>query len=199
MFLLAGLGNPGSKYAGTRHNIGFMVLDYLATNHNLTFGDSKWQALQVRTTLWQESVILFKPETFMNLSGTAVISLVNYYKIEIGKVIVIHDDLDLELGRIRISTGGGDGGHKGIRSIISGLGTKDFPRIKVGIGRPAVPIPPEKYVLSKFDADELELINQQLPLVEEGLELLIKEGVTAAMNAVNPKVRQTTKAEKNSG
>ena len=199
MFLLAGLGNPGSKYAGTRHNIGFMVLDYLAANRNLTFVDSKWQALQLRTMLWEESVILFKPETFMNLSGTAVISLVNYYKIEIDKVIVIHDDLDLELGRIRIATGGGDGGHKGIRSIISGLGTKDFPRIKVGIGRPGVPIPPEKYVLSKFDADELELINQQLPLVEEGLQLLVKEGITAAMNAVNPKVRQATKAEKNSG
>jgi PTH1 family peptidyl-tRNA hydrolase len=197
MFLLAGLGNPGSKYTGTRHNVGFMVLDYLAARHNLTFVDSKWQALQARTTLWQESVILFKPETFMNRSGTAVSSLVNYYKIKPGNVIIIHDDLDLELGRIRITSGGGDGGHKGIRSIINSLGTREFPRLKFGIGRPTAPIPPEKYVLSKFDATELELIKLQLPLVEEGLQLLVGEGVTAAMNAVNPKLRQAIKTDKN--
>jgi PTH1 family peptidyl-tRNA hydrolase len=197
MYLLAGLGNPGSKYAGTRHNIGFMVLDYLAAKNDLSFVDSKCKAVQVRTVLWQEPVILLKPETFMNLSGDAVISLANYYKIEVDRVIVIHDDLDLDLGRIRISAGGGDGGHKGIRSIISCLGSRDFPRIRMGIGRPALPIPPEKYVLSKFDPDELKLLNHQLPLVEEGLQLFIQEGITAAMNVVNPKDRQALKADEN--
>ncbi len=198
MFLLVGLGNPGSQYNGSRHNIGFMMLDYLAAHKNLAFVDSKWQALQVKTVLWQESAILLKPQTFMNLSGTAVAALANYYKIEADRVVVVHDDLDLELGRIRIAAGGGDGGHKGIRSIISSLGTRDFPRIKVGIGRPSLPIPPDKYVLSKFDQDELDLISRQLPVIEEGLQLLVQDGIAAAMNAVNSKMRQDAKADENS-
>jgi len=197
MFLLVGLGNPGSQYDGSRHNIGFMVLDYLAAQNDLAFVDSKWQALQVRTVLWQESAILLKPQTFMNLSGTAVSALANYFKIEADRVIVVHDDLDLGLGRIRIAAGGGDGGHKGIRSIISSLGTRDFPRMRVGIGRPSLPIPPDKYVLSKFDQDELELINHQIPSIEEGLQLLVQDGIAAAMNAVNSKVRQDAKADEN--
>lgn len=197
MFLLVGLGNPGSQYNGSRHNIGFMMLDYLAAHKNLAFVDSKWQALQVKTVLWQESAILLKPQTFMNLSGTAVAALANYYKIEADRVVVVHDDLDLELGRIRIAAGGGDGGHKGIRSIISSLGTRDFPRIKVGIGRPSLPIPPDKYVLSKFDQDELDLISRQLPVIEEGLQLLVQDGIAAAMNAVNSKIQQDAKADEN--
>jgi len=197
MFLLAGLGNPGSKYTGTRHNIGFMMLDYLASKYNLTFVDSKYQARQVKTVLWHASMILLKPETYMNLSGTAVAAMANFFKIENTNIFVVHDDLDLELGRIRISAGGGDGGHKGIRSIISSLGTKEFTRLRIGIGRPALPIPPERYVLSKFDAEELALIEQQLPLAEEGLQLLVKEGVTAAMNGINPKVRQVSRPPKN--
>jgi len=197
MFLLAGLGNPGSKYAGTRHNIGFMMLDYLASKYNLTFVDSKYQARQVKTVLWHASMILLKPETYMNLSGTAVAATANFFKIENTNIFVIHDDLDLEFGRIRVSAGGGDGGHKGIRSIISSLGTNDFPRVRIGIGRPALPIPPERYVLSKFDAEELAVIKQQLPLAEEGLQLLVKEGVTAAMNEVNPKMRQVSRPDNN--
>lgn len=193
MFLLAGLGNPGGKYAGTKHNIGFMMLDYLASRYNLTFVNSKYEASQVKTVLWGESFILLKPETYMNLSGTAVAGVANFYKIESEKIIVVHDDLDLELGRIRISTGGGDGGHKGIRSIISSIGTKDFPRVRIGIGRPALPIPPEKYVLSTFAADELATIDHQFPRVEEGLQLLVRDGAAAAMNVVNPKVRQTNR------
>lgn len=199
MFLLAGLGNPGSKYAGTRHNIGFMMLDYLASRYNLTFVNSKYEASQVKTVLWEEPFILLKPETYMNLSGTAVAGMANFYKIESEKIIVVHDDLDLELGRIRISTGGGDGGHKGIRSIISAIGTKDFSRVRIGVGRPALPIPPEKYVLSNFAADELAVIDQQFPLAEEGLQLLVRDGATAAMNVVNPKVRPAGRSDKNGG
>ena len=105
MFLLAGLGNPGSKYAGTRHNIGFMMLDYLASKYNLTFVDSKYQARQVKTVLWHASMILLKPETYMNLSGNAVSAMANFFKIENSNIVVVHDDLDLELGRIRISAG----------------------------------------------------------------------------------------------
>ena len=195
--MIVGLGNPGKKYEKTRHNIGFMLLDYLAAQNDLAFADSKWQARQVRTVLWQESAILLKPQTFMNLSGTPVSALANYYKIEAGRILVVHDDLDLELGRIRITAGGGDGGHKGIRSIISSLGTRDFPRIKVGIGRPSLPIPPDKYVLSKFDQDELELISHLLPLIAEGLQLLVQDGIAAAMNAVNSKVRLDAKADEN--
>lgn len=199
MFLLAGLGNPGSKYAGTRHNIGFMMLDYLASRYNLTFVHSKYEASQVKTVLWGEPFILLKPETYMNLSGTAVAGVANFYKIESEKIIVVHDDLDLELGRIRISTSGGDGGHKGIRSIISSIGTKDFPRVRIGVGRPALPIPPEKYVLSNFAADELAVIDRQFLLAEKGLQLLVKDGATAAMNVVNSKVRQVNRPDKNGG
>jgi PTH1 family peptidyl-tRNA hydrolase len=176
-----------------------MMLDYLASKYNLTFVYSKYEASQVKTVLWGEPLILLKPETYMNLSGTAVAGVANFYKIESEKIIVVHDDLDLELGRIRISTSGGDGGHKGIRSIISSIGTKGFPRVRIGVGRPALAIPPEKYVLSNFAADELAVIDHQFPLAEEGLQLLVKDGATAAMNVVNPKVRQANRPDKNGG
>lgn len=129
MYLIIGLGNPGQHYAGTRHNIGFMMLDYIAEKNNLTFLDSKWNALVSKAVVWDESLVLLKPQTFMNLSGTAVAQAVNFYKLQPANIIVIHDDLDMEFGRLKIVSGGGDGGHKGIRSIIEHLGTKNFPRI----------------------------------------------------------------------
>jgi PTH1 family peptidyl-tRNA hydrolase len=196
MYIVAGLGNPDSKYAGTRHNIGFMMLDHLAEKHSLSFVDSKWQASMIKTLLWNESIILFKPETYMNLSGTAVAALANYYKVEAEKIVVIHDDLDLRLGRVRITAGGGDGGHKGIRSIIKSLGTKSFSRVRIGIGRPVLPISADKYVLSKFDSEELKVINQQLTLLEEGLQLLVEKGIEVAMNIINPVDRQPSLTDK---
>jgi PTH1 family peptidyl-tRNA hydrolase len=187
MHLIVGLGNPGLQYVGTRHNVGFMLLDYLAQESNVSFAESKWKALVAKTVIWDESVVLLKPETFMNASGTAVAAVAQYYKLSTDNIIVIHDDLDLPLGRIKIISGGGAGGHKGIRSSIEYLGTKNFPRIKIGIGRPSTPIPPEKYVLARFGPDELEVIKQRMAVVVEGIKILVQQGISAAMNAVNQK------------
>ena len=173
MYLIAGLGNPGQQYAGTRHNIGFMMLDHFAEKNDLTFTDSKWKALVSKAVVWDESVVLLKPQTFMNLSGMAVAQAVYFYKLQPANIIVIHDDLDMEFGRLKIVSGGGDGGHKGIRSIIEHLGTKNFPRIKIGIGRPPTPVPPDKYVLSTFNSEEKKMIEQKMSLVIEGLRVSI--------------------------
>ena len=187
MYLIVGLGNPGLQYVGTRHNVGFMLLDYFAQEMKVSFSESKWKALIVKTAVWNESVILLKPETFMNASGTAMAAVAQYYKLSTENIIVIHDDLDMPLGRIKIVSGGGDGGHKGVRSSIEHLGTKDFLRIKIGIGRPSLPIPPEKYVLARFGPDEQEVIHQRMAVVVEGIKILMQQGISAAMNAVNLK------------
>jgi PTH1 family peptidyl-tRNA hydrolase len=187
MYLIAGLGNPGQQYAGTRHNIGFMMLDHFAEKNNLTFTDSKWKALVSKAVVWDESVVLLKPQTFMNLSGMAVAQAVNFYKLQPANIIVIHDDLDMEFGRLKIVSGGGDGGHKGIRSIIEHLGTKNFPRIKIGIGRPPTPVPPDKYVLSTFNSEEKKMSEQEMSLVFEGLRVSLQRGISAAMTFINRK------------
>ena len=187
MHLIVGLGNPGDKYEKTRHNVGFMLLDYLARERGVTFRESKWKALTVKTSMAGEPVILVKPETFMNRSGAAVAAVMNFYKVIPENVIVIHDDLDMGLGRIKAVSGGGDGGHKGIRSIIEQAGTRDFPRIKIGIGRPDTPSPPDRYVLAGFGPEELEVISQRMAPVSEGIDLWIREGISAAMNGINQK------------
>jgi len=190
MYLIAGLGNPGQQYAGTRHNAGFMMLDYLAEKNKLTFADSKWKALVAKAIVWDESVVLLKPETFMNLSGTAVAQAAHFYKLQPAHIIVIHDDLDMKFGRIKIVSGGGDGGHKGIRSIIEHLGTKEFTRIKIGIGRPDPPVLPEKYVLGKFDSAEKEIIKRKMSVAYEGIRILLQQGIAAAMTLINHKESQ---------
>jgi len=185
MFLIVGLGNPGQQYRGTRHNVGFMMLDFFAAKHDITFLESRWKALAVKAVFWDVSVLLLKPETFMNLSGVAVIQAAHYYKIVPENIIVIHDDLDIEFGRVKIVSGGGDGGHKGIRSLVEHLGTKNFPRIKIGIGRPASSILPEKYVLGKFEPQEKEIIEQKTAVVFEGIQILLQKGIAAAMTEIN--------------
>ena len=186
-YLLVGLGNPGQKYARTRHNIGFMALDHLADRYSFTFTASKWQASLARTTLWDCPVLLVKPETYMNLSGRSVAGISSYYRIAAQQLVVIHDDLDLPVGRVKIVEGRGAGGHNGIRSIIEHLGDRSFARIRVGIGRPDGPIPVEKYVLAPFRPDEMAHVDEQLVAIEKGLKLLLTEGAAAAMNAVNQK------------
>ena len=187
MYLIVGLGNPGSQYVNTRHNVGFMIVDHIAKENNILFTESKWKALMAKTIIWDTPVVLLKPETFMNASGTALGAAANFYKLSTDNIIVIHDDLDMPLGRIKIVSGGGDGGHKGIRSSITHLGTRDFPRIKIGIGRPSPLIPPEKYVLARFEPDEHEVIKQRMAVVVEGIKVLMQLGIPEAMNAVNQK------------
>ncbi len=184
-FLIVGLGNPGAKYAHTRHNIGFQFLDYLEQQYSLRFSSSKWQADVIRTELWQKQVVLVKPETYMNKSGIAVGAIARYYRIQPANMIVIHDDIDLDVGRLKIVVGRGAGGHNGIRSIIEHMGDKNFSRIRVGVGRPELPIPVDRYVLSSFSKDEQVVMDEAMGDIAQGLELIVTEGANAAMNKVN--------------
>jgi peptidyl-tRNA hydrolase, PTH1 family len=190
MFLVVGLGNPGSEYAATRHNAGFMVVDELARRLGVAFGSEKWQAYFVQLVLGAKKICLLKPNTYMNLSGRAVARYVDFYKVQSEQILVVHDDLDMAPGRVKLVAGGGTGGHNGIRSLVECLGTRDFLRLKLGIGRPGrlglcAEIPIEKYVLSPFLADEKILLEQRMDTIERGLEYIVHDGVAKAMNLLN--------------
>ncbi len=191
-YLLVGLGNPGSEYENTRHNIGFMAVDHFAAACGIAVSQSKWQGRYGRGRWRGKRLCLLKPETYMNKSGECVARFGNFFRIAADHLLVIHDDLDLPLGRVKITARGGAGGHNGIRSLISHLGRSDFIRIKIGIGRPPRvdnrPVPPvEKYVLTGFPPDEKQVVAETLPLVDEAVELILTDGVSAAMNVVNRK------------
>lgn len=185
MYLVVGLGNPGPDYARTRHNVGFMFLDYLADRHNATFVGSKWQAQTASVRLGGEVLTLVKPETYMNRSGLSVSRIAAYYKVATERIVVVHDDLDLPVGRMKLMTDRGAGGHNGIRSLIEHLASKEFPRFKIGIGRPQDQTPVEKYVLANFSAEEFEQAMEMFPGIESGLRLLLEKGILPAMNQVN--------------
>lgn len=185
MYLVVGLGNPGGEYAATRHNIGFLFLDYLAEKFRFSFKGTRWQAEAAREQLWGHTVLLAKPTTFMNRSGTAVGAIAHFYQISNSNIIVVHDDLDLPLGRAKIVTNRGAGGHNGIRSLIECLGGKDFIRIRVGIGRPRTPEGVSSFVLSRFSPEEKEILRNGLQDVEEGVALIVEKGLAVAMNRFN--------------
>jgi PTH1 family peptidyl-tRNA hydrolase len=188
MYLIAGLGNPGETYATTRHNIGFITLDTLAHNLNLVFSASKWSGDTVKTIYQGKQVVFVKPTTFMNLSGQCVAAVAHYYKISPDHIIVIHDDLDLDIGRVKICRNRGHGGHNGLKSIMAHLGTKDFIRIKTGIGRNPHKIPVEKYVLSRFSKTDLKVMNEVVGLVIEGVDLILLQGLNEAMQSVHTRM-----------
>ena len=179
MRLVVGLGNPGPRYAGTRHNAGFLVLDELARRHAATFRDGR-DGQEARLG----GVRLLKPGTFMNLSGSAVQAAATRGGIRPEEIVVVHDDLDLPLGRLRVRIGGGAGGQKGVRDIIDRLGP-DFARLKVGIGRPPPRWTVENWVLSRFAADEAELLARTIDAAVDGLETLLRDGPEAAAGGVN--------------
>ncbi len=185
MHIIVGLGNPGKEYEATRHNIGFIFLDYLAERNSLSFKGSKWQADVVKDRLWGESLLLVKPLAFMNRSGQSVGKIAKFYNVEPENIIVVHDDLDLPLGRIKVTINRGAGGHNGIRSIMDHLGSKGFPRVKVGIGRPERSEVVSKFVLSRFASEEKDLLGEQLQKIEEAVELIITSGPLKAMNQIN--------------
>jgi PTH1 family peptidyl-tRNA hydrolase len=188
--LIVGLGNPGSKYELTRHNAGFLALDYFADQHGFAMTCEKWQGVYCRERLAGVRILLVKPQAFMNKSGESLVRFADFYKIELSDILVVHDDLDLAAGRVKVVARGGAGGHKGIRSIINHLGTSDFARLKIGIGRPerneqGHGIPVDRYVLARFSDQELAAFNKQLPLVDEAVELFIEKGIDACMNRIN--------------
>jgi len=189
-YLIVGLGNPGRKYEMTRHNAGFLALDYFADQHGFTIKSTKWQANYCRERFVDNSLLLVKPQTFMNKSGQAVTSFVDFYKIAQENILIVHDDLDLPAGRIKVVKRGGAGGHNGIRSIISHLGTSDFARLKIGIGRPprneqGQGVPVDRYVLASFDDSDFSLFKENLPLIDEAVDLFVSEGPDACMNTIN--------------
>ncbi len=189
-FLIAGLGNPGANYINTRHNVGFQVVDTLARSQGISLNLTKWEAQYCRASLWGARVFLMKPQTFMNLSGKSIARFADFFKINSSHILVIHDDIDMHSGRLKLVTGGGPGGHNGIRSLIQHLGTKNFFRLKYGIGRPGQNgihpgIPVERFVLAPFSDDEQALLDERMSLLAEGLEDFVISGSQQAMNLLN--------------
>jgi PTH1 family peptidyl-tRNA hydrolase len=188
--LIVGLGNPGSQYELTRHNAGFLALDYFADEQGWSLCAEKWQGLHGGGLLTEQRVILVKPKTFMNRSGECVSRFAAFHRICPERILILHDDLDLPQGKIKVAAKGGAGGHNGIRSLIQHLGGQNFARLKIGIGRPprneqGQGMPVERYVLSAFGDEELTLFNSRLPLIQEAVELFISQGVAQCMNQIN--------------
>ncbi len=189
MKLIVGLGNPGNAYANNRHNIGFMCINRFAKLHKITFDKKQGKARVGLGTIAGQDVVLARPQTYMNASGDAVSYLVNRYKADLNDLFVIHDDMDLPLGKIRIRLGGRSAGHKGIESIISQLENPDFIRVRVGIGRPEEADNKNSevigFVLNDFNEEELKVIDPVLSRVSGALLCLLTEGLEAAMNEYN--------------
>lgn len=192
MKLIVGLGNPGRNYAHNRHNVGFMCLNHFARTHRIRFDKKRGKARTGMGEVTGNQVIVAKPQTYMNLSGQSVSLLIKRFNINPGNLVVIHDDLDLPLGKIRIRQGSGSGGHKGIESIISSLASQDFPRIRVGISRPIIESSIEisevdivAYVLSDFAPGEERVIARIMPRISQAILCLLTEGLTVAMNRYN--------------
>jgi len=189
MKIIAGLGNPGGEYAATRHNVGFMVVDRMAPELGAAVVKKMGKALVGQGRLGAEKVALAKPQTYMNLSGEAVGALLSWYKLTPADLVVVYDDLDLPPGKVRVRPGGGSGGHKGMQSIIQVLGSEDFPRVRIGIGRPADPgfetARTARYVLSRFTPEEAVIIEEALKLAIAAVRCIVQNGVQQAMNLYN--------------
>lgn len=181
MYLIIGLGNPGNRYQQTRHNIGFMVLEEIAARWEVDIKQKSFDALWNRGKVAGANVLLAMPQTYMNLSGNAARSLQAYFKVDTCNVIVIHDDLDLPFGAMRLKVGGGDAGHKGLKSIITCLGSADFMRVRMGIGKPAGRMPVEDYVLQRFHQDESDTLKQIIQTASEATADIIQSGLQQAM------------------
>ena len=187
MYVIAGLGNPGREYEGTRHNVGFMTLDALADKYNIDVREKAFKGLIGKGMIEGNKVILVKPQTYMNLSGECIRQVMDYYKVDPSEFIVIYDDISLVPGGIRIRKKGSAGGHNGIKNIIAHLGTQEFPRIKIGVGAKPENGDLVKHVLGRFSKEDDAKIRDVFALAEEGLLAILQEDVKTAMNAVNGK------------
>ena len=187
-FILVGLGNPGREYRGNRHNVGFMTIDRLSEAFTIKIGKVQAKAL-VGSGQWEgRKIILVKPQTYMNLSGDAIGSLLRYYKVPLAQLLVAHDDLDLPVGVIRLRPGGGSAGQKGVASTINKVGTQNFPRLRIGIGRPPGQMSAADYVLQDFSKADQEIINPTIDRAVEAVKVFIRDGLEAAMNQFNASV-----------
>ncbi len=188
-FLLIGLGNPGREYANTRHNFGFMAIDRLAVRLNARGMKVMSKAIVMDSKYEDHKLILAKPQTYMNLSGQSVQGLAHFYKIPNENLMILSDDLDLPFGTIRIRASGGPGGQRGLSSILEKLGTKDIPRMRLGIGRPPGRMDPADYVLQNFSRDDLKSLSELLDRAADAALEFVTNGLTAAMNKFNGEAR----------
>lgn len=184
-FLVVGLGNPGRKYERNRHNVGFMLLNRMSAKLGESFGKVEAKALICKTTYLGNRLILVKPQSYMNNSGSSVSSLVRFYQVSHENLLVIYDDVDLPQGVIRMRPGGGSGGQKGMQSIIDRLGTEDIPRMRIGTGRPPGRMEAADYVLQDFDAQEINLMNDTFDRGVDAVLTFIRFGLEKAMNDFN--------------
>lgn len=184
-FLVIGLGNPGKQYAGNRHNVGAMVLDVLARRAGSSFKSHKAGADIIETRLAGHRAILAKPRSYMNLSGGATAGLARFFGVEPSSIVAVHDDLDLPPATTKLKSGGGEGGHNGLRSMSAALGTKDYLRVRIGIGRPPGRMDPADYVLRDFSAAERKNLDVDLEHAADAVELLIQVGLEAAQNTLH--------------
>jgi peptidyl-tRNA hydrolase, PTH1 family len=183
--LIAGLGNPGREYRETRHNIGFQVIDFFSREIGTRLESRRFHSINTLTELQGKEIILLRPKTFMNLSGKSIKDCAHFYKIKPENILIIHDDLDLPVGKIKVVRQGGAGGHKGVQSIIDCLGSTLFPRIRIGIGRPLYGEDIENYVLSPFYNDEKEIIQKAVRITANTCRMFVLDGLEAAMNRTN--------------
>lgn len=185
-YLVAGLGNPGKDYTITRHNAGFLAMEYLSQLLKAPVNRLRFHALIGNAVIGGKRVLLMMPQTYMNLSGDAVGEAARFYRIPPERVIVIYDDKDIPVGHLRVRGKGSDGGHNGIKSIISRLGSENFPRVRIGIGKAAYPdMPLADHVLGRFTEEEQKQIFEVLGYVAQGVELIVTDGVYAAQNKLN--------------
>lgn len=185
MYLIVGLGNPEQEYSNTRHNMGFDAVNKIAKEYNIEINKNKFKGIYGTGTIENEKVILLKPQTYMNLSGDSIIEATKFYKIDIGKIIVIYDDIDVKPGKIKIRKKGGPGSHNGMKSVISCLGSQDFARIRVGIGTPEHKNDMINYVIGKVPNEELEKLEEGTEIAKEAIVEIIKNGIDIAMNKFN--------------
>jgi PTH1 family peptidyl-tRNA hydrolase len=184
--VIVGLGNPGTRYEGTRHNIGWMAIDTLARRHAIALNKVEHKAQTGTGMIAGERVLLAKPMTFMNLSGDSVVPLARFYKVPPDRIVVLHDDLDIPFGVLRIRKTGSSGGQRGLRHIIERMGTQDIPRMRMGIGRPPGRIDPSDYVLMPFRGDDAIIAQELIDRTADAVEMWLRAGIDAAMNRYNP-------------
>ncbi len=182
MKLVVGLGNPGEVYQATRHNIGYLIVDHIAQQYHITLTGQQLNALTGKGTINDHEIILAKPGAFMNASGAVVRELVNFFCLTPEDLIIIHDDIDLEFGRIKVKTAGGSGGHRGVESICGALREDTFVRLRIGIGRPPKHLPAKEFVLQPFTEDEHHKLTEIIKSATDCLKIILSKGVVAAMN-----------------
>jgi PTH1 family peptidyl-tRNA hydrolase len=196
---MVGLGNPGKQYEDTRHNVGFRVVDLVARRAGAPAWREKWGAAIAEAKVGSERVLLCKPMEFMNLSGQSVVRVATFWKIDPSRTVVVHDDIDVPVGRLKLAQGGGHGGNNGVRSILTEWGSPDFHRVRVGIGRPAAGRDPASWVLGGFEEADRRTLPELLERAADAASCIVAEGSKVAMNRFNGKASEKPVEQQNAG